>query len=326
MSYIQSVASEQTWLLPYSIDELVEENNPVRVIRAYVYSLPMEELGFVRAVPAGTGRPGYDPRELLGLYIYGYLNRIRSSRRLMVECRRNVELFYLLNMLRPDFRTIADFRKDNRQAIKAVFRDFVKACADLNLLGRRSFAVDGTRIRASNSKKKSFTPQILEKKLDYLREQESRIEEYLQKMDQTDEEEQQHVRILELDIRPRDMPEKLRQVRERIGKYEGYQRRMEETGEDQILETDPECRTLRTKEGLLPAYNIQTVVDGKNHIIASFETTVANTDQGQLDRMAEQTKEELEIETAEFIADKGYESREDIENVEVSNIGNTQEA
>ena len=269
MSYIQSVASEQTWLLPYSIDELVEENNPVRVIRAYVYSLPMEELGFVRAVPAGTGRPGYDPRELLGLYIYGYLNRIRSSRRLMVECRRNVELFYLLNMLRPDFRTIADFRKDNRQAIKAVFKDFVKACADLNLLGRRSFAVDGTRIRASNSKKKSFTPQILEKKLDYLREQESRIEEYLQKMDQTDEEEQQHVRILELDIRPRDMPEKLRQVRERIGKYEGYQRRMEETGEDQILETDPECRTLRTKEGLLPAYNIQTVVDGKNHIIAA---------------------------------------------------------
>lgn len=188
MSYIQSIASEQTWLLPYSIDELVEENNPVRVIRAYVDSLLMEDLGFVRAVPAGTGRPGYDPRDMLKLYIYGYLNRVRSSRRLMAECRRNVELFYLLNMLRPDFRTIADFRKDNRQAIKAVFKDFVKACAELNLLGKKTFAVDGTKIRASNGKKKSFTPQILEKKLDYLREQESRIEEYLQKMDQTDEE------------------------------------------------------------------------------------------------------------------------------------------
>ena len=313
MSYIQSIASEQTWLLPYSIDELVEENNPVRVIRAYVDNLLMEDLGFVRAVPAGTGRPGYDPRDMLKLYIYGYLNRVRSSRRLMAECRRNEGLFYLLNMLRPDFRTIADFRKDNRQAIKAVFKDFVKACAELNLLGKKTFAVDGTKIRASNGKKKSFTPQILEKKLDYLREQESRIEEYLQKMDQTDEEEQRHVRILELDIRKKDMPDKLRQIRERIGKYEGYQRRMEENGEDQILETDPECRTLRTKEGLLPAYNIQTVVDEKNHIIASFETTVANTDQGQLDRMAEQTKEELEIGTAEFIADKGYESREDIE-------------
>ena len=313
MRYIQSTSPEQTWLLPYSLDELVEENNSVRVIRAYVDSLPMEALGFARAVPAQTGRPAYDPRDLLKLYIYGYLNRIRSSRRLMTECRRNVELFYLLNMLKPDFRTIADFRKDNRKALKAVFRDFVKACAELHLLGKKSFAVDGTKIRASNGKKRSFTPQILEKKLDYLREQEQKIEEYLSHMDRADEEEKRHVRILELDIRPQDMPEKLTQIRERIDKYEGYRKRMQETGEDQIQETDPECRTIHTKEGLQPAYNIQTVVDEKHHLIASFDTTNANTDQGQLDRMAEQTKQELEIESAEFIADKGYESREDIE-------------
>lgn len=313
MSYIQSIPSEQTWLLPYSIDELVGENNPVRVIRAYVDSLPMEALGFVRAVPAETGRPAYDPRALLKLYIYGYLNRIRSSRRLMAECRRNVELFYLLDMLKPDFRTIADFRKDNRKALKEAFRDFVKACAELQLLGKKSFAVDGTKIRASNGKKKSFTPEILEKKLAYLHEQESRIEEYLARMDQEDKSEREHARILELDIRPQDMPGKLEQIRERIGKYEGYQKRMKETGEDQIQETDPECRTIHTKEGLLPAYNIQTVVDEKNHLIVSFDTTNANTDQGQLDRMAEQTKNELSIETAEFIADKGYESRKDIE-------------
>ena len=231
----------------------------------------------------------------------------------MTECRRNVELFYLLNMLKPDFRTIADFRKDNRKALKAVFRDFVKACAELQLLGKKSFAVDGTKIRASNGKKRSFTPQILEKKLDYLREQEQKIEEYLSHMDRADEEEKQHVRILELDIRPQDMPEKLTQIRERIDKYEGYQKRMQETGVDQIQETDPKCRTIHTKEGLQPAYNIQTVVDEKHHLIASFDTTNANTDQGQLDRMSEQTKQELEIESAEFIADKGYESREDIE-------------
>lgn len=124
-------------------------------------------MAFARAVPAGTGRPAYDPRDLLKLYIYGYLNRIRSSRRLMTECRRNVELFYLLNMLKPDFRTIADFRKDNRKSLEKVFGDFVKACAELKLLGKKSFAVDGTKIRACNSKKKSFTPQILEKKLAY---------------------------------------------------------------------------------------------------------------------------------------------------------------
>ncbi len=298
--------------MPYSIDEFVESGNPVRVIRAYVDALPIDGMGFLRAEPAQTGRPAYDPRDLLALYIYGYMNRIRSSRRLMAECRRNVEVFYLLGMLRPDFRTIADFRKDNRKALKAVFKDFVRMCAELNLLGKQAFAVDGTKIRASNSKKKSFTPEILEKKLAYLREQESKIEEYLHGMDREDAAEEQYVRAGELDIKPADMPQKLAQIRERIGKYEGYQKRMQETGEEQILETDPECRTIRTKEGLLPAYNIQTVVDEKNHIIASFETTAANTDQGLLDAMAEKTKDELEIETAEFIADKGYESRRDI--------------
>ena len=221
MRYIQNISREQTRLLPYSVEEMVEETNPVRVIHAYVDSLPMETLGFERAEPAQTGRPAYDPRDLLKLYIYGYLNRIRSSRKLMTECRRNVELFYLLNMLRPDFRTIADFRKRNRKALKEVFRDFVKACAELKLLGKETVAIDGTKIRASNSKKKSYTPEILEKKIEYLEEQERGIEEYLEK--------------------------------------------------------------------------------------------IANTDQGLLDQMAEQTKEEMGVETIEALADKGYESRQDIE-------------
>lgn len=312
MRYIQSIPAEQMQFLPYSLDGLVEENNPVRVIRAYVDSLPMEALGFARAVPARTGRPPYDPRDLLKLYLYGYLNRIRSSRRLMKECCRNVELFYLLNRLKPDFRTIADFRKDNRKALEATFRDFVKACAELKLLGKKTFAVDGTKIRACNGRKKSFTPEILEKKLNYLLEQESSIAEYLRCMDWEDAAEQ-HARTLQFDIHPKDMPAKLKQIRERIIKYQGYQKRMTETGADQLQETDPECRTIHTKEGLLPAYNIQTVVDDKHHLIASFDTTTANTDQGLLDGMAERTKTELGIETAEVIADKGYESRQDIE-------------
>ena len=310
MRYIQNISREQTRLLPYSVEEMVEETNPVRVIHAYVDSLPMETLGFERAEPAQTGRPAYDPRDLLKLYIYGYLNRIRSSRKLMTECRRNVELFYLLNMLRPDFRTIADFRKRNRKALKEVFRDFVKACAELKLLGKETVAIDGTKIRASNSKKKSYTPEILEKKIEYLEEQERGIEEYLEKMDRADQEEK---RAPVMDIRPEDMPQKLEQIRERVAKYKGYQKRMKETGETQILETDPECRTIHTKEGQLPAYNIQTAVDDRHHLIVSFETTNANTDQGLLDQMAEQTKEEMGVETIEVLADKGYESRQDIE-------------
>ena len=310
MRYIQNISREQTRLLPYSVEEMVEETNPARVIHAYVDSLPMETLGFERAEPAQTGRPAYDPRDLLKLYIYGYLNRIRSSRKLMTECRRNVELFYLLNMLRPDFRTIADFRKRNRKALKEVFRDFVKACAELKLLGKETVAIDGTKIRASNSKKKSYTPEILEKKIEYLEEQERGIEEYLEKMDKADQEEK---RAPVMDIRPEDMPQKLEQIRERVAKYKGYQKRMKETGETQILETDPECRTIHTKEGQLPAYNIQTAVDDRHHLIVSFETTNANTDQGLLDQMAEQTKEEMGVETIEVLADKGYESRQDIE-------------
>ena len=310
MRYIQNISREQTRLLPYSVEEMVEETNPARVIHAYVDSLPMETLGFERAEPAQTGRPAYDPRDLLKLYIYGYLNRIRSSRKLMTECRRNVELFYLLNMLRPDFRTIADFRKRNRKALKEVFRDFVKACAELKLLGKETIAIDGTKIRASNSKKKSYTPEILEKKIEYLEEQERGLEEYLEKMDKADREEK---RAPVMDIRPEDMPQKLEQIRERVAKYKGYQKRMKETGETQILETDPECRTIYTKEGQLPAYNIQTAVDDRHHLIVSFETTNANTDQGLLDQMAEQTKEEMGVETIEALADKGYESRQDIE-------------
>ena len=310
MRYIQNISREQTRLLPYSVEEMVEETNPVRVIHAYVDSLPMETLGFERAEPAQTGRPAYDPRDLLKLYIYGYLNRIRSSRKLMTECRRNVELFYLLNMLRPDFRTIADFRKRNRKALKEVFRDFVKACAELKLLGKETVAIDGTKIRASNSKKKSYTPEILEKKIEYLEEQERGIEEYLEKMDKADQEEK---RAPVMDIKPEDMPQKLEQIRERVAKYKGYQKRMKETGETQILETDPECRTIHTKEGQLPAYNIQTAVDDRHHLIVSFETTNANTDQGLLDQMAERTKEEMGVETIEVLADKGYESRQDIE-------------
>ena len=310
MRYIQNISREQTRFQPYSVEEMVEETNPVRVIHAYVDSLPMETLGFERAEPAQTGRPAYDPRDLLKLYIYGYLNRIRSSRKLMIECRRNVELFYLLNMLKPDFRTIADFRKRNRKALKEVFKDFVKACAELELLGKKTVAIDGTKIRASNSKKKSYTPEILEKKIEYLQEQESGIEEYLKKMDKADQEEK---RSPVMDIHPEDMPQKLEQIRERVAKYKGYQKRMEETGETQILETDPECRTIHTKEGLLPAYNIQTAVDDQHHLIVSFETTNANTDQGLLDQMAEQTKEEMGVETIEVLADKGYESRQDIE-------------
>lgn len=316
MGYISGTNRNQISLFPNSIDEYIAEENTVRILDAFVDGLSNKEIGFKRIQPAATGRPAYDPKDLLKLYIYGYMNRIRSSRKLMTECKRNVEVFWLLKQLTPDFRTIADFRKDNAEAIRTVFKAFVSICCELNMLGNETFAVDGTKIRANNSIKRSFTPEILEKKIYYLRQQEAQLEHYLAEMDEQDKKE---FSIL-LDVPKEQMPEKLEEIRRRAKKYEGYQNRLAKGEETQILETDPECRTMHTKDGLHPSYNIQTSVEEKSHIIADFLTTAANSDQNQLRPMAERLKEQFELETVHVIADKGYEKREEIENCIMTGI------
>ena len=168
------------------MEDTISDENPVRVIEAFVDSLDMEALGFQKAKPEQTGRPGYDPRDLLMLYLYGYLNRIRSSRMLMRECRRNIELFYLLGGLKPDFRTIADFRKDNAQAIRNRFRAFGKLRVKLGLYNRELLVVDGTKIRAVNSKENCYNQEVLEKKLAHIDE---KIAAYLAALDEQDKEE-----------------------------------------------------------------------------------------------------------------------------------------
>jgi len=309
MGYKRGSNREQYTMLPRSLEESIALENPVRVVDAFVDSLSLEAIGACRIQPAHTGRPPYDARDMFKLYIYGRMNRIRSSRRLQTECGRNIEAMWLINGLEPDFRTIADFRKDNCAAIKAVFRAFVKTCDELALLGKELYSLDGTKIRASNSIKKSFTADLLQKKLAYLQEQEAALDRYLSDMDVEDARET----TVRLDVSKEAAPEKLRQVRERAAKYRGYQKRMEETGETHILETDPDCGTLHSKDGLHPAYNIQTAVDEKHHLITEFMTTNHNTDQGLLLPMAEQMKETLGMDRIHFVADKGYESREDIE-------------
>ena len=175
MGYLQGEDREQREVMPPSLDEVVAENNPVRVIDAFVEGLKASEIGFKREAPAWTGRPAYDPKDLLKLYIYGYLNRVRSSRRLMRECGRNIEVMWLIHRLTPDFRTIADFRKDNRLAIRNAFRAFVKVLDEMRLFRKEIFAVDGTKIRANNSIKKSFTPELVEKNLAYQAQHENQL-------------------------------------------------------------------------------------------------------------------------------------------------------
>ncbi len=181
MKYKEKKDRWQISFLPECVEDYISEENPVRVIDAFVDSLDMGGLGFEKAKPAQTGRPAYDPRDLLKLYLYGYLNRIRSSRMLMRECRRNIELFYLLGGLKPDFRTIADFRKDNAGAIRNTFRTFGKLCVKLGLYHRELLAVDGTKIRAVNSKDNCYNQEVLEKKLSHIDE---KITAYLAALDE----------------------------------------------------------------------------------------------------------------------------------------------
>jgi transposase len=304
MKYIEGQKRDQITFLPDCIEDYIGENNPVRVIDAFIDGLDMDTAGFQRATPNEMGRPSYDPRDLLKLYVYGYFNRIRSSRKLMIECGRNIELFYLLKKLAPDFRTISDFRKENAKAIRHVFKAFVKICMKLNLYQKELLAIDGTKLRAVNSKDNTYNAEILNKKLARIDEH---IAEYLRQMDKADKEEPDGSGLSAEKIR-----EVIDELKNRKGTYEGYLKELEESGNTQILTTDPECHRMHTKDGFNCCYNVQTAVDDGSHLIAEYEVTNHNTDQGLLNEVADKTREMLEKETIEVVADKGYESREDI--------------
>lgn len=304
MSYIDGKSRKQKTFLPDCIDDMVSQENPVRVIDAFVDSMDAEGLGFIRSVPKDTGRPGYDPRDLLKLYIYGYFNGIRSSRKLMVECHRNLEVFFLLNRLTPDFRTISDFRKDNRVPIKNVFREFVTFCREMNLYKRQLLAIDGTKIRAVNSKMNSYNRKTLNEKIERI---DRNIQGYLDDMDSNDESEEDDRGYTNEELN--GLVEKLRKRKVR---YKGYLQELDETGEKQILTTDPEARVMHGKDGFHCAYNVQTAVDGESHLIAEYKVTNNCTDQGLLNTVAEKAKKALDTGSIEVVADKGYESRKDI--------------
>src|SRR5471032_1479183 len=183
MAHISGYERDQLLLLPEAVDDYVGSNNPVRFIDVFVEGLDLVEAGFGRVQPQATGRPGYAPKDLLKLYVYGYLNRVRSSRRLEMECHRNIEVIWLLRHLKPDFKTIADFRRTNRKAFRSVFREFVLLCRELDLFGRELLAVDGTRIKAVNNKDRNFTRASLEK---FIRTSDERLAAYLKRLDDGD--------------------------------------------------------------------------------------------------------------------------------------------
>lgn len=261
MTYLKGQSRKQTILLPDCIDDLIGQDNPVRVIDAFIDGLDMEEAGFQRSIPNTTGRPPYDPRDLLKLYVYGYFNKIRSSRKLMAECARNIELFYLLNRLTPDFRTISDFRKDNAKALRNVFRAFVKICLKLNLYQKELLAIDGSKFRAVNSKQNSsFNEDTLKKKLARIDEN---ISKFLSQMDEEDSTQQSDSKYT-----PEEIKAAIEELNGRKEKYLGYLDELAATGETQKLTTDPGTRVMQSKDGFRCCYNVQTAVDKGSHLIA----------------------------------------------------------
>lgn len=305
MGYIRGEDRNQMILFPESIDDYISEDSVVRVIEAYVDQLDMEKLGFNRATSPTIGRPPYNPKDLLKLYLYGYLNRIRSSRRLEQEASRNLEVIWLLKKLKPDFKTVADFRKDNKKALKAVFRDFNKLCDEWDLFGKELVAIDGSKFRACNSKRNNYSKKKLDRHIKYIDE---KIDKYMRELDENDGGEAS-------DRKPnaQEIQKRLQQLRDRKEKYEGYKDRLEKTAENEISTTDPDARLMSNNNNSVDvSYNVQTSVDAKNKMIVDFKVIQKPNDLGQLASMALRTRRLFGGKKFEVVADKGYYKAEDL--------------
>jgi len=299
MRYIQGQNREQTTLLPPSLDEYVSEDNPVRVIDAFVDTIDMSKLEFSHATPKVMGRTPYNPADILKLYIYGYLHRIRSSRRLEEETYRNIELMWLLRLLHPDFKTIADFRKDNKKALKGVFHEFSLLCRKLNLFGLQLFGIDGSKFAAVNHTNRVYNKSKLDSIIKNI---DTRIDEYLKSLEQGD-----HAEKEISPISPEQIQQSIKELKEKRQSYQTLQQKLEESGETQVALTDPDSRFMRDgHKGRDVCYNVQVAVDHKHKLIAEFEITNDQNDVNQLLPMTTKLKKEYKLECFESIADAGY--------------------
>jgi transposase/IS5 family transposase len=305
MAHLTGHDRSQTLLLPESLDDYVAAENPVRFIEAFVDSLDLAAAGFARVQPKATGRPGYAPADLLKLYIYGYLNRTRSSRRLEAETHHNIEVIWLLRHLKPDFKTIADFRRVNHKAFRPVFRQFVLLCRELGLFGKELLAVDGTRIKAVNNKDRNFTRASL---AEFIRLADAKLDDYLKRLDHADAAETGTA-----GSRVENLAEKIAAVRGRRERCQEMLAELDRTGESQISLTDPDSRAMAAHTRVAVGYNAQIAVDTKHKLIVEQQVTNQVLDMGLLTPTAEAAKEILGVETIDVVADRGYFKIEDIE-------------
>ncbi len=298
MGYIQGEGRQQSSLFPPTLEELVPEDHLVRVIEAYVARLDLKVLGFSRAEPLKTGRPGYDPADLLKLYLYGYFQRIRSSRRLEAECQRNIEVMWLLGRLAPDFKTIADFRKDNSMAFQATCKAFVQFCRQASLISGELVAIDGSKFQAVASLRKHLSVEKLKRQQAKL---EKHIAQYLAQLDEGDAQDAQET------IDRAAVKQALRQLQDRHGDNLTVQELMEAQGLEQFVEGEADAKKMRCS-GKSPcvAYNVQSAVDAEHGLIVHHEVTNDCTDNQQLEPMAKATQAVLQQPELTVTADAGY--------------------
>lgn len=293
--FIEGEDRSQATLFPERLDDYVAENNPVRVIDVFIDDLDISGLGF-RTESAATGRPGYHPKTMLKLYVYGYLNRVQSSRRLETEAGRNIELMWLTGRLAPDFKTIADFRKDNGEAIRLVCREFVMLCKKLNLLSNKLVAIDGSKFKALNSRDKNFTRAKMKRRLSDV---ESAIERYLTKLEEADAAEPAADDA-------ETMQTKIEKLKEELARLKKLNVRMLEASDKQLSLTDQDARSMNSRGSGIVGYNVQSAVDAKHHLIVDHDVTNAGSDRRQLSRMAAKARDILDIDDLEVVADRGY--------------------
>jgi transposase len=311
MKYIAGADRSQIMLMPDCLDDYIDENNIARVIEAFVNRLDFAELGFAHAELNFCGRPPYDPAMLLKLYIYGYLNRIRSSRRLEALARTNVEVMWLLEKVVPDDRCIADFRKNNSEAIKKVFREFSLMCSQLGMYGAKEASVDSTKIRANANRHSVYTRQGTEA---LMRKVNEKIERYMKLLNESDAEEAEEPQISKASVR-----EILKHLTEKKERLRNFREQIEQNNGEAVGTVDPDARIMRTNgEGrvLDACYNVQVIADNEHGLVTMFEVTTEANDSGKLSVMTETAKEILGVESMEVSADKGYYDSVDIASCE----------
>ena len=313
MGYVEGTNREQVVLFPTALDDYISKENAVRFMEVFVAQLELGRLGFSKAEPEERGRPAYDPRDLLKLYIYGYVNEIRSSRKLEREPIRNVEVMWLLRRLTPDHKTISNFRKENARVLPGVFREFSKLCRQLELFGAELVGIDGSKFRAVNSRDRNFSEAKLKQRLQWIEEKIAKYLAALAAADEADNQEREQSSATELQ-------EKLATLQHRQVVYEGLSQQLAESGEKQISLTDAEARLMKGRQGHHVSYNVQIAVDSKHKLVADFAVTNEGNDVNCLAALAQGAQRELGAKELKVCADRGYYNTAQIKECEEAGI------